>query len=99
MQLRTQYSRILIIGIIIILAIAWYFFATRIPFVESTFDNGHENWLVSGDAESGLPNYSIDGGNPGGFVFAEDKAVGGVHLLQSNVAPRARNAHFIPCRR
>ena len=78
MQLRTQYSRILIIGIIIILAIVWYLFATRNPFVESTFDNGHENWLVSGDAESGLPNYSTDGGNPGGFIYAEDKAVGGV---------------------
>lgn len=78
MQLRAEYSRILIVSIIIILAIVWYLFAKRIPFVESTFDSGHENWLVSGDAESDLPNYSVDGGNPGGFIYAEDETVGGV---------------------
>jgi len=78
MQLSIQYCRILVVAIIIILAIAWYFFTTRIPFVESTFNHDHENWLVVGDADSGLPNYNNDRGNPGGFIYAEDRAVGGV---------------------
>lgn len=46
----------------------------------STFDSNDEGWRVVGDAQgaSDVPNYSASGGNPGGYISANDDAVGGV---------------------
>jgi hypothetical protein len=40
----------------------------------STFDSGNEGWAVIGGAQSGsaTPNFSLTGGNPGGYVSATD---------------------------
>ena len=46
--------------------------------VSSTFDTDTEGWVVTGDATSANPNYVATGGNPGGYVSADDTAAGGV---------------------
>jgi gliding motility-associated-like protein len=46
----------------------------------STFDKDADGWRVEGDAQnlSTLPVWNATGGNPNGFAFAKDDAVGGV---------------------
>jgi len=46
--------------------------------ITSTFDTDTEGWIVTGDATSANPNYMATGGNPGGYVSADDTAAGGV---------------------
>ncbi len=48
--------------------------------IVSRFDTGNEDWRVAGDAQDGttVPEHSTQGGNPGGHLFANDDAVGGV---------------------
>ncbi|GEP49862.1 hypothetical protein FNO01nite_05340 [Flavobacterium noncentrifugens] len=46
--------------------------------ISSTFDSGIDNWLVVGDATSANPNFIAEGGNPGGYLSADDTAAGGV---------------------
>lgn len=46
--------------------------------ISSTFDTDTEGWIVTGDATSANPNYVATGGNPGGYVSADDTATGGV---------------------
>ncbi len=46
--------------------------------IKSDFSTNDENWVVIGDATSALPFYLADGGNPGGYVSADDTATGGV---------------------
>lgn len=46
--------------------------------ITSTFDTDTEGWIVTGDATSANPNYVATGGNPGGYVSADDTAAGGV---------------------
>lgn len=46
--------------------------------VESTFDTDKEGWKVFGDATSSEPTYVATGGNPGGHLLANDRAVGGI---------------------
>lgn len=46
--------------------------------ISSTFDNDIDNWLVVGDATSANPNFIAEGGNPGGYLSADDTAAGGV---------------------
>lgn len=48
--------------------------------VRSTFDNGTENWTVVGDAQGGQvePTQVSEGGNPGGYLEADDDVSGGV---------------------
>ena len=47
--------------------------------LESTFDMGSDMWQVVGDAEGGggAPDYVTTGGNPGGYISADDDAAGG----------------------
>ncbi len=46
--------------------------------ISCTFDTDTEGWIVTGDATSANPNYVATGGNPGGYVSADDTAAGGV---------------------
>lgn len=46
--------------------------------ISSTFDFDDEGWVVSGDATSATPDYNATGGNPGGFLSADDNVAGGV---------------------
>lgn len=48
--------------------------------VMSTFDIDDEGWTVSGDAQgsSVIPNYNASGGNPDGYISAQDNVTGGV---------------------
>ena len=45
--------------------------------IVSTFDKDDEGWLVAGDAQAGRekPTYHKVGGNPGGFLSANDDGV------------------------
>ena len=45
----------------------------------STFDSGDEGWQIFGDAQGATaqPTYSATGGNPGGFLSAQDDVTGG----------------------
>ena len=45
--------------------------------IYSGFDADDEGWLVSGDATSATPDYMATGGNPGGFLQADDTVSGG----------------------
>ncbi len=47
--------------------------------VASTFDSANDGWQVIGDAErqTGVPQYMATGGNPGGYLSAEDDVAGG----------------------
>lgn len=47
--------------------------------VVSTFDNDDEGWTVSGDAQDGsvTPDYHSTGGNPDGYISADDDVAGG----------------------
>ena len=47
--------------------------------VQSTFDTGDEGWTVTGDAQgaSVTPDWHSTGGNPGGYVSADDNVQGG----------------------
>ena len=44
----------------------------------SSFDNSDEGWLVAGDGASAVPSFSPSDGNPGGHIFIDDGATGGV---------------------
>lgn len=46
--------------------------------IVSTFDTDDEGWLVVGDATSAIPGWHAQGGNPGGYISADDTAAGGV---------------------
>ena len=46
--------------------------------IVSTFDTDDEGWLVVGDATSAIPDWHSQGGNPGGYISADDTAAGGV---------------------
>lgn len=48
--------------------------------VESSFDDDAEGWTVTGDAQRGNaePAHESAGGNPGGYLAAEDDVSGGV---------------------
>ena len=48
--------------------------------VTSTFDSGDDGWWVWADAQSGstTPNWFGSGGNPGGYLSADDDVVGGL---------------------
>ncbi|SMC36900.1 laminin B domain-containing protein [Moheibacter sediminis] len=46
--------------------------------IVSTFDSDDEGWLVAGDATSSMPQYNAEGGNPSGYISADDTAAGGV---------------------
>lgn len=48
--------------------------------VESTFDADDEGWTVTGDAQGGsvVPDYFSSGGNPGGYILADDNTTGGI---------------------
>lgn len=48
--------------------------------ITSTFNEGTEGWTVTGDAQSGEvePNHVPEGGNPGGYLEADDDTAGGV---------------------
>lgn len=47
--------------------------------ITSTFDTDAEGWAVFGDAEGGTatPDYNATGGNPGGYLSADDDVAGG----------------------
>ena len=47
--------------------------------ITSTFDTDDEGWTVFGDAEGGTatPDYNATGGNPGGYLSADDDVAGG----------------------
>jgi laminin B (domain IV) len=51
----------------------------------STFDADDEGWTISGDAQAGAvePNFAADGGNPGGFISADDDVAGGVWFFKA----------------
>jgi hypothetical protein len=51
----------------------------------STFDADDEGWTIAGDAQAGsiAPNFNADGGNPGGFISADDDVAGGVWYFQA----------------
>jgi hypothetical protein len=52
--------------------------------ITSTFDADDEGWLVAGDAAGGVkPELGATGGNPGGHIAADDKAVGGVWYFRA----------------
>ena len=40
----------------------------------STFDTGHEGWMISGDGTNFI--WHASGGNPGGFISGEDQMLG-----------------------
>jgi len=46
----------------------------------SYFDKDSEDWSIVGDAQNGTgqPDYQKEGGNPGGFLSADDNRTGGV---------------------
>ena len=46
--------------------------------ITSAFNTDADGWIVIGDATSAVPNYLNEGGNPGGYVSADDTATGGV---------------------
>lgn len=48
--------------------------------VTSYFSKDDEGWQILGDAQEGVatPNYQDKGGNPGGYISANDDAAGGV---------------------
>lgn len=46
--------------------------------ITSAFNTDADGWIVIGDATSSVPNYLNEGGNPGGYVSADDTATGGV---------------------
>lgn len=47
---------------------------------QTTFDEGPENWTVTGDAQGSAitPDYISEGGNPGGYMQADDDVTGDV---------------------
>jgi hypothetical protein len=49
--------------------------------LESNFDNGDEGWLIYGDAENF--SYHMIGGNPGGFISADDQVSGEIWYFVS----------------
>lgn len=53
--------------------------STGAAMVSSTFDTDDEGWTVTGDAQGGsiVPDYHSTGGNPGGFISADDDVQGG----------------------
>jgi|TARA_B100001964_G_scaffold132247_1_gene146095 hypothetical protein len=79
-DLKSKNARIAIFILVACIALAfiWYFLKPGALFIESTFDKGTEDWMVVGDTQSALPSYSPDGGHPGGFIYATDRAAGGV---------------------
>lgn len=46
--------------------------------ISSTFDSNNEGWQILGDSTSSISTYVTTGGNPGGFVQANDRVAGGV---------------------
>ena len=52
--------------------------AAAAPLVSSTFNRTAEGWLVAGDSTSATPTHVATGGNPGGYISAEDSVAGGV---------------------
>ena len=52
--------------------------AAAAPLVSSTFNRTAEGWLVAGDSTSATPTHAATGGNPGGYISAEDSVAGGV---------------------
>ena len=52
--------------------------ATAVANISSDFTFDDEDWVVSGDATSATPDYHATGGNPGGFLSADDTVSGGV---------------------
>ena len=57
-----------------------------LSFVVSTFDTSDEGWRVVGDAEGFTPTYVSSGGNPGGYVSAEDEVTGGTWYFSAPAA-------------
>jgi hypothetical protein len=53
--------------------------SARAGIVESTFDAGDEGWTITGDAQgaSVIPDWHASGGNPGGYISADDDVRGG----------------------
>ena len=56
----------------------------------NSFDSGDEGWLILGDAQGGRgePDFVASGGNPGGYVSADDDVQGGTWFFQAPVAHR-----------
>jgi Laminin B (Domain IV) len=52
--------------------------AAAAPLVSSTFNRTTEGWLVAGDSTSANPTRVATGGNPGGYISAEDSVAGGI---------------------
>ena len=48
--------------------------------ITSYFNNDDEGWTVVGDAQKGssTPDYTEEGGHPGGYISADDNVAGGV---------------------
>lgn len=59
--------------------------ATSTAPIISTFDTNNEGWRVIGDAQggSGIPTYVSTGGNPGGYISAQDDVTFGTWYWQA----------------
>lgn len=58
-------------------ACLWLYPVPSPALVTSTFDAGPDGWAVGGDATSTAPTYSAAGGNPTGYIRANDTVSGG----------------------
>lgn len=53
--------------------------------IQSTFDTDRDGWTVSGDAQNGtgIPDHRMTGGNPGGYISADDDGSGQAWFWQA----------------
>ena len=103
---KRQRNRVVVLIILVILAISLLLLCLRgcsgpVPLVMERFEEGAAEWKVEGDAQgaSNDPEYLATDGNPGGCVFANDNAVGGVWYWSAPADFRAEFAAAVLARR
>jgi hypothetical protein len=75
----TRIAAVAVAGLLLVVGVAGVALAQDATTTESTFDTDDDGWTVQGDAETIEANYNASGGNPGGYIFAEDTVTGGTY--------------------
>lgn len=70
---------------IIVLSVFAVVMTQSVSGIVSSFDVDDEDWRITGDAQSGsvLPDYHSTGGNPDGYISADDDVQGGTWYFQA----------------
>ena len=68
-----------ILGAVLFAVTIWILLSRQADQSTSDFSHGDEGWRLSGDVgPSDTPLYESKGGNPAGYIYGKDEAVGGV---------------------